>query len=128
MRSPPKGSSVSLLGACCAHALLSAHRRRRAAPHVRRGAAQVERARAAAAFAQGEAAAEAARRADEADAGAAAAGAAAGAWRERAEAAEHELGEVKARAWALLEQKDDELRAARVRAPPRLPGSGESCS
>ncbi len=38
---------------------------------------------------------------------------------ERAEAAQRELGEVKERAWALLEQKEDELRV--VRARPALP-------
>lgn len=34
---------------------------------------------------------------------------------ERAEAAQRELGEVKERAWALLEQKEDELRVVRAR-------------
>lgn len=84
---------------------------------------QVERARAAAAFAQGEAAADATRRAEEAGAEAERAVGDAEAWRARAEAAERELGEVKERAWALLEHKEEELRAVRVRAWPGTPTS-----
>ena len=57
----------------------------------------------------------AARRAEDASAEAERAVEDAVAWRERAQAAERELGEVKERAWALLEHKEEELRAVRAR-------------